>query len=147
MNSRQKGNSAERGARDIYEAAGFSIDRVGSTAGGYRMTDAFGQVDIVALHPDRRVRVVQVKSNGASGVREFVEWAAATLPDAHATADYLVRHDGTNQHDPAKWRLLRRHDDGDRVTYRTVVDERKDGTPADGEGVLAWLRGENRENL
>lgn len=141
MNTRAKGNKAERGARDIYEAAGFDIDRVGSTTGGRRMTDAFGEVDIIALHPARRIRFAQVKTAGGSGVRAFMEWAHEALPDDHATADYLVRHGGTNQHDPPKWRLQRVHvtDEG-RVTYRTVVDERKEGTPADGAGVTEWIR-------
>jgi len=140
VNTRRKGNKAERGAVSIYSAVGYTVDRVGSTEGGYRMTDAFGQVDIVALHPDRRVRFAQVKTKGG-GVRAFVEWAHATLPEEHAVGDFLARHPGTNQHDPPKWRLQQVHLDGDRVTYRTVVDERKDGTPADGEGVVAYLRG------
>lgn len=141
VNTRAKGNKAERGARDIYEALGYDVDRVGSTAGGHRMTDAFGEVDIIALHPERRIRFAQVKTEGG-GVRAFVEWAHAALPEEHAVGDFLARHAGTNQHDPPKWRLQQVHVDGERVTYRTVVDERKEGVPAEGQGVRAFIRGD-----
>lgn len=140
--SRRKGNKAERDACAIYSSAGYTPDRVGSTTGGYRMTDAFGQVDVIAFHPNRKVRLAQVKTAGGSGIRSFVEWAHKTLPTEHAIADYLLRHGGTNQHDPPKWRLQQVHVDSESVTYRTVVDERKDGTPADGEGVTEYLRGD-----
>lgn len=139
MDTRRKGNKAERDARDIYEAAGYTVDRVGSTSGGHRMTDAFDHVDVIALHPDRRVRFAQVKSNQASGVRAFVEWADATLPGEHAVAEYLVRHDGAGARSAA-WRVMQPYRDGERVTYRTVVDERKDGVDAGGAVVTDYLR-------
>lgn len=147
VNEREKGNKSEREAQDIYERAGFDmVDRVGSTAGGRRMTDAFGHVDIIAMWPGRRIRFAQVKTNTGGGVGEFVQWAAAFLPPKHAAGDFLIRHDGhggPNAQD-AMWRLQRPFRKGDDVTYRTLVDERKDGVPADGAGVVEWLEKEVR---
>jgi len=144
VNKRKKGNLTEREAVEIYEQAGLHpVDRVGSTAGGRRMTDAFGHVDIIALGEDH-VRFVQAKTNTGIGVRDFVEWAAATLPD-FIVADFLVRHDGEPKGPasiPPRWRVQKPYVT-DEVSYRTVVDERKDGVPTDGAGVVQWLQGDD----
>lgn len=144
--SRQKGNKTERGAKRLYERAGFHpVDRVGSTDGGRRMTDAFGFVDIIAIGGER-VHFAQVKTNTGKGIREFAEWAYYTLPD-YVIADFLIRHDGApGGNPPPSWRLQRPHTTDAGVTYRTVVDERKDDTRAKGASVVEFLRQEMKDH-
>jgi Holliday junction resolvase len=138
--SRKTGNKSERGAVEIYEAAGYEAGRAADPEGGRYMTDLFGLFDVVAVPAEGPVRLCQVKTNTASGARSFFDDAAAFV-DAEATeAEILVRHEGSGvpHPEPAKWRLLVPSDDHN---YETAVDERKGGVLKSGEGVAEWLRG------
>lgn len=140
MSNRAKGNRTEREAVELYKRAGYyPVDRVGATGGGRRMTDAFGHVDIIAIG-DGHLRFVQAKTNTGSGVRDYFEWAVEVLPD-YIEPDFIIRHDGAGGR-PVRWRLQRAYVT-DEVSYRTVVDERKDGVPAGGEAIVEWLQEES----
>lgn len=131
--SRSKGAKAEREYESAYQQAGFKTER--SVGQRWGRTDWFGLFDVMCVHPDHPVRFAQVKSNQAAGIHDCFETAERLLPDAHADVEYAVRHDREG------WRLMRPYYDGDRLTYRTVLDERKQDCNM-GEGLAAFLRDE-----
>lgn len=133
MGSRQKGAKAEREYEDAYQSAGFKTER--SVGQRWGRTDWFGLFDVMCVRPDRPIRFAQIKSNEAAGIRKCFEAVDRLLPADHADVEYAVRHDREG------WRLMRPHADGDRLTYRTVLDERKLDCNM-GEGLVAFLRDE-----
>jgi len=144
--SRQKGNKAEREAVELYESAGYQADRVSSGGGGRRMTDLFGEFDVIAVPAAGAlgpVRLAQVKGGGTAAGRETYPKRALPYASAPVTVELLVRHDGHGgpHPTPPRWRLLQPAADPE---YRcpVVVDERADGVDPDGEGVVAYLEGE-----
>lgn len=127
---RKKGNRREQEAADIYRGAGYEVERSVQAHYGAR-SDWFGLADLMAVHPERRIRFVQVKSNRAAGIRAFFGDAEEVVSMEHVALDFLVCHDREG------WRLLRPHDENN---YQTVVDERGRNCPM-GDGVRAWLQG------
>lgn len=127
--TKAKGDRREREARDIYEAAGYTVQPFYGRP--YGETDGFGLFDLVATKPRSPPRFVQVKSNQARGIREWTEETQQILPDWHAIADMAVCHDN------AGWRLITVRDNG----YRTVVDERDEDVDM-GEHLQLYLTDE-----
>lgn len=143
MTGRKKGKQNERRAAELYERAGYRPWRPQESKWGE--TDIYGLFDVMAVPGPGalgKVRLCQVKSNRAQGIEAWCEDACAYASKA-VHVEFLVRYDGEpSAHTPGpRWRLLSPTEDGT-GGYRTMVDERKDGTPADGEGVVEYLRGE-----
>lgn len=111
--SREKGNRRERQCREFYERAGYEVQKAVQERWG--VSDLFGWFDFIAINPDG-IRLVQVKSDSATGIVEMAEWADAHTPEC-ATCEYAVYHDGQG------WRLVQPDEDGG---YSTVYDERDD---------------------
>lgn len=134
MSNRRKGNTRERQAREIYENAGFAVEK--AVPERYGRTDFFGLFDFMATRSDS-FRLVQVKGGEASGIREVIEWACENTPE-NVESEYTVYYKNEG------WRLVRCQDDH---THTTVYDEREDrsvgpyvDTPKNlGEGLEAFL--------
>jgi len=95
----------------------------------YSENDIFGLVDVLAFSPShRRFLAFQVKSNGARGIEA---WTRHTS---------LLRRLGLRTfyacpYDREGWRVI----EVDSTRHEDVVDERKAGEWAMGEGVVEWL--------
>jgi len=87
--NRDKGYRREVKTREVYEDAGFEIEKFVSERFG--RTDGFGWVDFIAVRSDQ-MRFVQVKSNSAAGLGEIAEWAAENAPE-NLYCDEVVWHD------------------------------------------------------
>jgi Holliday junction resolvase len=130
--SREKGARREREACELYEAAGYRTERSVKSNAYDTRSDWFNLFDIMAIWPGGHLRFAQVKSNTASGVREWMEQAEGLAPPT-VKLDFLVCHDREG------WRLMQPHD-GDQK-YVTMVDERtEDG--AMGEFLTQYLEAE-----
>jgi len=126
--SRSKGNRREQQAISLYQTAGYRTERAVQANYGTR-SDWFELFDLMAIQPSEELRFCQVKSNTASGVREWFKQAEALLP-SHVELDYLVCHDRTG------WRLLR---PSIQHNYETVVDER-DLDVEMGDAITTYLQ-------
>lgn len=144
MSSKAKGDRNEREACSVYERVGYTTYRAPNQfgSGDILASDDFGGFDVLAIPPGgstAKARLCQVKSNVAAGVES---WSGEALQVASATVapEMLVRFDGHGgpHPTPARWRLIRPTGTAT-PPYRTVVDERDDGTPGDGWGVVEWL--------
>lgn len=129
MGSREKGARREQQAMSIYKAAGYRVEHATQAHYGAG-ADFFGLADLLALSVHAgHLRVVQVKSNQAQGIREWFSEAERIFPP-EVELDFIVCHDREG------WRLLRPAKD---MTYVNVLDERKnDGNM--GDTLEAWLR-------
>lgn len=136
-----KGSDRERQAVDIYQRAGYATYRPATVR--YGENDIFGLFDLLAVSPsDTRVRAVQVKSNGAKGLRDWARHTALWRRLGWMT-EYAVPIDGEG------WCLYDAGKDpvDGRRPSRLVYDERKDdrvgphrGTELNlGDGFVEYL--------
>lgn len=116
--SREKGNRRENQAVQIYENAGYRVERSVQANYGTR-SDWFALFDIMAIWPGEELRFAQVKSNRAEGVQDWFAAAEQLVPPG-VKLDYLVCHDNEG------WRLLQSSDAHNHVTK---LDERKVDVP------------------
>lgn len=124
-----KGQTRERQAAEIYEAAGYETYRPETSM--YGDNDVFGLFDMLAFNGDE-LRMVQVKSNRAAGIESWRERAVEYALLRPVFVDFLVCHDREG------WRLIQPLTDG----HRTVYDERKEWDGSMGRGLEEWLRTE-----
>lgn len=136
--SREKGLRRERQYAAILDRAGYDVQRFHGTRHGEK--DGLGLYDLLAIRPaaaiedcPAQVRLVQVKSNRADGVHDWMQEAAQHLSDT-IQAEFAVCADSEG------WRVMLPINKAGEWTYRTVVDER-DMDCAMGEGVEQWLNG------
>lgn len=126
MSNRSKGQRRERQARHILEDEGYHVDTRPDVM--YQNTDYFNKFDLLAMRADERPVFIQVKANGARGIRETVEWVQENVPLEHVKVEYWVCHDSEG------WRILELTSGGS----STVFDER-DMDVNMGEGVSEYL--------
>lgn len=115
---KKKGDRRERQAKEILEEAGWQVctpnyDR-------YRNTDFFNAFDLMAMRPEEKPKFIQVKSNRAEGIQDFVERVREFVNFRSVSVEYWICHDNEG------WRvldILPENMQGNR-TYRTVLDER-----------------------
>lgn len=124
--SRQKGYRRERQAADIYQEAGYAVEK--SVSQRHGRTDWFNHFDMMAVRPDE-LRLSQIKSNVASGIGDINEWARENAP-------LVIQFDLLVAHDNQGWRLLELHPEKD--SHEVVVDEREQ-TCKMGELVTEYL--------
>lgn len=133
--SRRKGVEREQQAANIYREAGYRVET--APRGRFTNYDYFDLFDLMCLFPGRVLRFVQVKSNTASGIRQWLASVPVVTNIPGIEAEYAVPVD------EAGWRLIRPTGE----TYATVYDERKDpdvgphvDTPKNlGEGLADFL--------
>lgn len=115
-NAADKGRRNENEARTIYEKAGYDCQPFRGTR--WDESDGYNAFDFVAVHPDRRTRWVQVKSNSTQGeLGKVMDVARERMPwPEHALIDFVIKYDRKG------WRLLQPTTDG----HVVAVDERKD---------------------
>jgi hypothetical protein len=117
VSAKEKGDRREREARQLLEASGYTVETPNYTR--FQNTDYFNLFDMMAFKPDARPLFIQVKSNRAAGINQFVDDCGALIPFEHVNVEFWVCHTREG------WRLLRITADG----YETLLDERKhDGT-------------------
>ena len=113
-----KGDRRERQAREILEDAGWTVETPNYTR--YGNTDFYNAFDLIAMHPNEKVKLVQVKSNRAEGVREFQERVQEFVNFKACSVEYWICHDSEG------WRVLDILPDNikGKRTYETILDER-----------------------
>ena len=130
----EKGNRRERQAREMYEFAGYECQAFHETR--YGEGDGFGEFDFMAIHPHRKPRLVQVKSNRGDGIGEVVAFAHERVawPD-HVEIDFVVCHDREG------WRLLQPIEHSGQ-TPTVAFDERERDAPMGEPLARALLNGD-----
>lgn len=126
MGSREKGNRRERQARELLEKKGYLVETPNSTR--FQREDFFGLFDIIAIEPEEKIRLIQVKSNVATDINEFQTEVCNKMPTEHTVCEYWVCHDS------AGWRVIQIANSG----RETVVDERSQNGNM-GDGILEYL--------
>jgi len=113
-----KGSKRERQACNIYQEAGWATYRPATVRFGEN--DIFGLFDHLAVSPRHsRVHAVQVKSNGARGIRDWTRHTALFRRLGWRTY-YLCPYDREG------WKLIEACNDTDGEPYTNiVVDERQ----------------------
>jgi Holliday junction resolvase len=129
--SAAKGDRRERQAVEIYERAGYEVER--ATGGGSHSPDFFDLYDLIAIGGDEGVDLVQVKANGARGIESFCQETVHHASHRGVAPMMLVCYDREG------WRLVI---PAGRDSHATAVDEREMDC-AMGEGVVEYLRGES----
>lgn len=84
----KKGLKHEREANRILSSLYFA-DRVSRTGGN----DPFELVDIIGLHPERKPKLVQVKTNRFAGKQKYKQLAELRLSTEHVDFEVWVRYD------------------------------------------------------
>jgi len=113
-----KGDRRERQCREILEACGYRVETPNYTR--YGNTDFYNAFDLIAMHPEEKVKLVQVKSNTAKGVQEFADKVQDFVNFRCCSVEYWICHDNEG------WRVLDILPDnlkGNR-SYETAVDGR-----------------------
>jgi len=123
MSTKKKGKNNERYAKNILRHLGYSV--ISPNAVRFGREDFFEEFDIIAVHPQRKILFIQVKTNGAPGIHAFTENVQQYVNYDHARSEYWCRYDREG------WRILE-VEDGD---YETLVDER-DESESIGEYAL-----------
>lgn len=131
-----KGARRERECRKIYESAGFWVYSPQNPK--YGDNDLWNLFDLACYRrTDSTLRLVQVKSNGARGIRKWCTVARNFEDVGRVHVDFVVPYDGKG------WRLIQPDDDG----HATVYDER-DHDVKMGDGLTEFLRlGDSSEDL
>ncbi len=116
MNPKQKGDERERQARKILESKDYVVETPNSTPYPQPYgVDFFGLFDIIAFKTNKKPRLIQVKSNGARGIRSFPEECnKMKVPWEFVTVEYWVCYDKEG------WRILSVNNEG----HEEVLDER-----------------------
>lgn len=124
--SKKKGDRRERRVKEIFEEAGFEVE----TPNYYRYgnKDFFNLFDLMAMKKNKKPVFVQVKSNTASGINEFIDKCSDFIPYDFVDIEYWVYHKREG------WRVLMISDE----VYETVYDGRKNSKNM-GEGAIKFL--------
>ncbi len=126
VNSKKKGDRRERQAEKILEYLDYIVEKPNSTPYKQKYgVDFFGLFDIIAFRKNEKPLLIQVKSNGARGIRSFSEdCIEKQVPFEYVKVQYWVCYDEEG------WRIIEIDENG----YDEYYDERDD-TYKMGEGV------------
>lgn len=131
-----KGTRREREARELYESAGYWVYSPQNPKFGDN--DLWNLFDLAAYRrPTGDLRFVQVKSNGARGIKEWSTRARHFRAVTSVNVDFVVPYDREG------WRLIKPLLCGtasDDRLHTTLYDERN-GDVAMGDGIVEYLRG------
>lgn len=89
--SKKKGKRREREARSALESTGYSVETPNATK--FQREDFFNLFDIIAIHPDRKPMLIQVKSNVARGINKFASEVNKKIPEEYFCVQYWICHD------------------------------------------------------
>lgn len=136
VNPRAKGSRNELKTMKAYERAGYWCHKPESRShAGQSNQDMWNLFDIAAMHVHiPEIRFVQVKTNGASGLRQWCRKARYFARVPGIQCDYVVRYDGEG------YRVIKPML-SDSQAYTTVFDSR-DSDSNIGDDLAAFLRGE-----
>lgn len=111
--SKAKGDRRERQAQKILEALGYDVEKPNSTPYPQKYgVDFFGLFDIMAFKDGEKPLFIQIKSNGARGIRSFPdECVEVQVPFEYVNVEFWVCHDGEG------WRLIDVQEDGTEVIF------------------------------
>lgn len=115
--SKKKGDRRERLARELFTEAGFYVENPNFSR--FQNKDFYNLHDFVAVHPNSKVIFVQVKSETASGINEYIQECAKMFSSEHTNIYYMVYHKREG------WRLI--NIDLENESRTVVVDERENG--------------------
>lgn len=115
--SKKKGDRRERLARELFTEAGFYVENPNFSK--FQNKDFYNLHDFVAVHPNSKVIFVQVKSETASGINEYIQECAKMFSSEHTSIYYMVYHKREG------WRLI--NIDLEKESRTVVVDERENG--------------------
>jgi len=107
-----KGQQNESHAVKAYRDAGYWVYK--PERAQYGDNDVFNLFDLLAFHPRFGTRMVQVKTNVANGVREWMKQVEPFRRQPAHHPEFAVRHDSDG------WRLMR----PEFVGYSVVYDGR-----------------------
>lgn len=137
MSNTSKGRKNERRGAGAYGKAGYKVSTTHHA--WYGEQDYLGSFDLMAVCPGRKVRLVQVKTNAASGITKWAELVPLHLPREHVVAEYAVRYDADPKRslETGGWRLIQLDWEGG---YYDAYDEREHRPGVNiGEGLAAFL--------
>lgn len=89
--SKDKGDRRERQAKEALESNRYRAETPNATK--FQRLDFFGLFDIIAIHPEQKPILIQVKSNSARGIRDFSEKSDKIIPQKYFHVHYWVCHD------------------------------------------------------
>lgn len=100
--SKAKGDRRERQVEKILEALGYTVEKPNATPYPQKYgVDFFGLFDIVAFKEGEKPLFIQVKSNGARGIRSFPdECNEVQVPFDYVDVEFWVCHDNEG------WRII-----------------------------------------
>lgn len=123
--SKRKGDRRERKARKIFEKIGFKVENPNFSR--YQNKDFFNLFDFMAVKKGDKPHFVQVKSNSASGINEFVEKCDDFIEFEHIKVEYWVYHKREG------WRIIDINED----KWEVVYDGRKNNKNM-GDGAIDY---------
>lgn len=127
--SRRKGNRRERQAQRLLEEMGYEVSIAKNHKWG--ANDYFNLYDILAVHPEKKPKLIQVKSNGTGGALGKTGRKSADLVNTdYIDIEYWVCYDYDG------WKVRRMDDDGE---WTVLLDERDEDANM-GEHLLREYR-------
>ncbi len=121
--SKAKGDRRERQVVNILESIGYTVETPNSTP--YPQSygvDFFGLFDIMAFKKGKKPLFIQVKSNGARGIRSFSdECIEIQFPFDFCDVEFWVCYDNEG------WRIIEISEDG----YDNIYDARDEDKKMD----------------
>ena len=137
VNPRAKGSRNERKTMKVYERAGYWCHKPEARShAGQSNQDMWNLFDIAAFHVHvPEIRFVQVKSNGADGVRTWCQQAKYFARVPGVQCDFVSRYDNEG------YRMIKPVL-ADTQAYTTVFDSRGSDSNM-GDDLEAFLRGDD----
>lgn len=127
--SKKKGDRRERLAREIFTEAEYAVENPNFSRFGNK--DFYNLHDFMAVHQESEIIFVQVKSETASGINQFIKDCSDMFPPEHCKIFYMVYHKNQG------WRLI--EIDLENESREVIVDER-DTTDNMGKNVTEYLQ-------
>lgn len=88
-NTTEKGNRNENQAKDILKRVyGAGVEKINS----WGNHDPFGFIDLIAIHPDKPVKFIQVKTNNFTNKDKYIR-KSRNIPTEHSVFEVWVRID------------------------------------------------------
>jgi len=121
--SKKKGDRRERQVEKILEALGYDVEKPNSTPYPQKYgVDFFSLFDIIAFKDGEKPLFIQVKSNGARGIRSFSdECKDIQFPFEFCDVEFWVCYDNEG------WRIIEISEDG----YDNIYDARDEDKKMD----------------
>lgn len=113
INTTEKGNRHENQAKDILKRIyGAGVEKVDA----WGNHDPFGFIDLIAIHKNKPVKFVQIKTNNftAKDKKKYIQ-KTRNMPNEHAVFEVWVRIDREG------WEIYELNDDSFSIKYEIPV--------------------------